>query len=264
MNLPVKMNEAKDKYSTFFIELYTLELRGGITYIAACDENIYYKRRLYTAVPFSRGDIKSSMDEPTQELEIQIGDVNDDHLAFLMNGFDFRGCKATLSRILYPDSVTTDTDLEQFLFSGYIDSPSFENGVFACTIKNVFPSMKAPQRMFDLPCNSYFGDSICGLDLNTTNDIVEVNGGNTIVLQNSYEADFWKNGTARINGESRNIVSSNGNQIKIHINFLQQSITGATITLERGCDKTQEDCRRHNNLKKYTGFPAIPFESVYR
>lgn len=263
MVLPVKMTEAKNKYTTFFIELYTLELRTGVSYVAACDEDIVFDGKIWTAIPFSRGDIKSTQDEPTQEIEVQVGDVNDDHLAYVMNGFDFRGCKASLSRIQYPDSLS-DPSLVQLMFEGYIDSPSFADGVFSCVVKNVFPTMQVPQRQFNLPCNSYFGDSVCGLSTNDVWDTVINTNGTTIVLSGSYPDNFWKNGMARINGESRNIITSSGQVIRTHINFLQDAIVGQRILLQRGCDKTQDDCRRHGNTVRFTGFPAIPFESVYR
>lgn len=263
MVLPARMATMKDSYSTFFIELYELDLRTGVSYVAACDEDIVFKDRIYTAIPFSRGDIQSSMDEPTQELEIKVGDVTDEHLAYIMNGFDFRGCKATLSRIQYPDSLN-DPSLEQILFSGYIDNPSFSEGVFSCVIRNVFPSMEVPQRQFNIPCNSYYGDSVCGLSTCDTWDTVSGVDGTVVFLNQSYATDYWKNGRAKINGESRNIMNSDGNYIHLNLNFLQDNIIGQQILLQRGCDKTQEDCRRHNNLTRFTGFPAIPFESVYR
>lgn len=39
---PVKMKEAWNSTAPFFVELYVLELRTGVTYIAACDEDIEY------------------------------------------------------------------------------------------------------------------------------------------------------------------------------------------------------------------------------
>ena len=40
--LPVQMSVAKESGNPFFVELYVLELRNGITRIAACDEDIIY------------------------------------------------------------------------------------------------------------------------------------------------------------------------------------------------------------------------------
>ena len=54
---PVRISELKDKGSTFFIELYVLELRSGISYVAACDEDIVFDDKTFIAIPFSRGEI---------------------------------------------------------------------------------------------------------------------------------------------------------------------------------------------------------------
>ena len=40
ITLPVCMKEMKESAQTFFIELYTIELRTGTIYLAACDEDI--------------------------------------------------------------------------------------------------------------------------------------------------------------------------------------------------------------------------------
>lgn len=40
ITLPVCMKKMKESAQTFFIELYTIELRTGTIYLAACDEDI--------------------------------------------------------------------------------------------------------------------------------------------------------------------------------------------------------------------------------
>ena len=69
-----------------------------------------------------------------------------------------------------------------------------------------------------------------------------------------------------IKGESRLILSNKDNKIVVNYSFLQDGIKdGIYATLIRGCDKTKETCQnRFNNMKKFSGFPAIPFENVYR
>ena len=55
--LPVCMAKAKESNNPFFIELYILNLRTGVTRLAACDENITFAGETYLAVPVQRGDI---------------------------------------------------------------------------------------------------------------------------------------------------------------------------------------------------------------
>ena len=85
-------------------------------------------------------------------------------------------------------------------------------------------------------------------------------------MPTSYSNDYWKDGVISVKGESRLILSSSGNKVTIAYSFLQDDIQeGTQATLIRGCDKTKETCKnRFNNLRNFSGFPAIPFESVYR
>lgn len=265
MNYPVNVEEMRNSYSAFYIELYTLYLRTGVSYVAAATEDIFFNGNLYVSAPLARGDIKYALDNVTSEVEVQLGDINDDKLAAILNGFDFRGCQVHIDRIQYPDSLS-DGNLSEPMYRGYIDAPSFADGVFSCKVKNIFPNMQAPHRTYTLPCNSWFGDEFCGMDKQRTEVVVTGvdTTGTTVYISGNYEQDKWKHGTAKINGEKRNILSSNANSIAVHINFLQDNIVGQKIILERGCDKTYETCKRYGNLARYTGFPAIPFENVYR
>ena len=71
-----------------------------------------------------------------------------------------------------------------------------------------------------------------------------------------------KDGVISVGGESRIITQSSGNTVTLNVNFVQ-GITGHSATLRRGCNKTVEACRAFGNMKHYSGFPAIPFESNY-
>ena len=260
---PVKMKEARNSTAPFFVELYVLELRTGVTYIAACDEDIEYDGDIYIAVPFSRDDIVRSADNLFDETSIRLGDVDDTKLAYILSGFDFRGCRVGIMRIQYPDSLK-DPRIVLPVFVGYLDSPSYGDNVFSCRLKSMFPMIKAPRRAYQIQCNSNFGDVNCGLNLSQKESVVKAVSGNKIYLQDSYAADFFRYGIAAIKGETRNVLASGGNCITVGMNFMQDNIVGKKIRLERGCDKTKECCRAMGNLKHFSGFPAIPFESVYR
>ena len=265
MPVPISLQQMKDKGETFFIELYEIALRTGTIYLAACDEDIEFNGQTYTAVPFERGEISKSIDQVTDQCTVSVGDVDDDRLAYIMNGFDFRGCAALITKIAYPDSL--ETNQGYFVFGGYLDNPAFENGVFSCTIKSYFPSIQAPSRSYQLSCNSAFGDCICGMNKDrTTLRITAVNSDGSLVVDKTYEArNYWRDGLISISGESRLITGSSDNKIQVNYGFMQGNLVGKTAVVERGCDKTFETCRsRYNNLKRFSGFPAIPFESQYR
>ena len=74
ITLPVSMAKAKESGNPFFIELYILQLRDGVMRIAATDENVLFNNEEYTAVPFQRGEITTSMDNLTDSCEVSLGD----------------------------------------------------------------------------------------------------------------------------------------------------------------------------------------------
>lgn len=264
--LPQKMSEMKDSDATFFIELYIVNLKTGTIYLAATDTDITFAGQTYMAIPFQRETIDKSMDNVIDSCEISLGDGNYDKLAYLSNGFDFRGADVTIFKISYPDSLEDDT-IKSISFMGYVNSCSYSNGVFSFSLNTRLPNIEVPNRTCQLCCNSEFGDSECGISLEETN--VELATGSTssnILLPSTYDTNYWKDGVIFIKGESRLILSNEGNKIVVNYSFLQSDIKGGMeATLIRGCDKTKETCQnRFNNMKNFSGFPAIPFENVYR
>lgn len=264
--LPQKMSEMKDSDATFFIELYIVKLKTGTIYLAATDTDITFAGQTYMAIPFQRETIDRSMDNVIDTCEISLGDGDYDKLAYLSQGFDFRGADVTIFKISYPDSLEDDT-IKSISFMGYINSCSYSDGVFSFSLNTRLPNIEVPNRTCQLCCNSEFGDSECGISLEETN--VELATGSTssnILLPSTYETNYWKDGVIFIKGESRLILSNEGNKIVVNYSFLQSDIKGGMeATLICGCDKTKETCQnRFNNMKNFSGFPAIPFENVYR
>lgn len=261
ITLPVSMAKAKESGNPFFIELYILQLRDGVMRIAATDENILYNNEEYTAVPFQRGEVTTSMDNLTDSCEVSLGDCSYELLKYVIEGFDFRGCNALIFRIQYPDSLK-DPSIVQPVFSGYIDEPSYTNGEFSCKVKSRIPEIECPNRNFLMACNSEFGDEECGMSLAEETLTVQSVASNIVTLDKSHDKNYWKDGVISVGGESRIITESNENIITLNVNFVQD-ITGHSATLRRGCNKTVEACRAFGNMKHYSGFPAIPFESNY-
>ncbi|BAL85090.1 hypothetical protein SELR_pSRC300170 (plasmid) [Selenomonas ruminantium subsp. lactilytica TAM6421] len=260
--LPVCMAKAKESGNPFFIELYILNLRTGITRLAACDENIEFAGATYLAVPFQRGDIARNLDTINDSVNISVADCSHEMLQFVMNGFDFRGCSATIVRIQYPESLSNPNAL-QLVFSGFIDEPTFSDGVLSAKINARLPEINCPNRNYRLACNSEFGDAECCMDLGKENVMVTNVQGSTITLDMDYKEDYWKDGVITVEGESRVISSSSGADIVVNVGFAHD-IVGKQAEVVRGCNKTVERCKAYGNMKHYSGFPAIPFESVYR
>lgn len=260
--LPICLSEAQASGNPFFIELYTINLRTGVMRIAATDEDVVFNGETYSAVPFKRGEIGESIDSIQDSISVTLGDCSYDLLSFVMNGFDFRGCTASIMRIKYPDSLTNPMAVQP-VFSGFIDEPSFSGGQFTCKLVARMPEIKCPNRTYRLACNSEFGDEECGMSLEQiTTPVIDVDK-NTIILGESKEENFWKDGVITVGGESRIIISSSQSSVTVNVTFAQE-LTGKLATLIRGCNKTKERCKQYNNLKHYSGFPAIPFQSSYR
>ena len=262
ITLPVCMAKAKESNNPFFIELYILNLRTGVTRLAACDENITFAGETYLAVPVQRGDIGRNLDTINDAVEISLADCSYEMLQFVMNGFDFRGCTATILRIQYPDSLK-NANAVQLVFSGFIDEPSFSNGMLSAKINARMPEINCPNRNYRLACNSEFGDSECGMSLAREDVAVTGRKGNTLTLSVSHVKDYWKDGVISVEGESRVVSSSSGNTVTVNVGFAHETV-GKSAALVRGCNKTVERCKTYGNMKHYSGFPAIPFESVYR
>lgn len=264
--LPQKMSEMKDSDATFFIELYVINLKTGTIYLAATDTDITFAGQTYMAIPFQRETIDRSMDNVIDSCDISLGDGDYDKLAYLCNGFDFRGADVTIFKIAYPDSLKDDT-IKSISFIGYINSCSYSDGVFSCSLNTRLPNIEVPNRTCQLCCNSDFGDDECGIPLEETRvQLVSGSNNSNILLSATYGKDYWKDGVISIKGESRLILSNEDNKIVVNYSFLQSDIKeGMYVTLIRGCDKTKETCRdRFNNMKNFSGFPAIPWENVYR
>lgn len=263
VQLPVCMEEAKESGKTFFIELYAIKLRTTTLYLAACDEDIIYDGTRFIAVPIQRESVTRSMDNITDSCQLTISDVNYQLLAYVVNGFDFRGSLATVIRIQYPDSLD-DPKVFEWVYTGTVDEPSFAEGTFSCKLQTVFPQVQCPNRCYQLACNSEFGDAECCYVPNTAAVKVVAASGNYLAFDTWFDENYWKNGVVSIAGESRVIEASAANVVMLNVNFLQENILGKDATLKQGCDKSRERCAYYRNTIHYGGFPAIPFESVWR
>ena len=261
--LPVIMAEAKEKENSFFIEIYEIHLRTKVLYLVAADEDINYDGQRYTAVPIKRGSVTRSMDSITNDCELEVDDCTDDLLAYVMNGYDFRGSLCLIRRILYPESLD-NPEIFGFIFAGEVDEPQFADGTFTCKVSSRFPHVEAPGRDYQVACNSVFGDAQCCADKCTSEFTVRRGEGNIVYLPNAYPKDYWRHGTIKIEGEARIIIGSKDNSITTNVNFLQD-INGKTAELNRGCNKTFEWCKSwYDNAIHFSGFPAVPWENEYR
>lgn len=264
INLPVKMKEQTESGSVFTIELYEVYMPNTVLRFCACDENIEYNGQTYLAVPVQRGEISKNVDLTADTCELSVSNTTDYFTQLLFSGINFIGSKVYIYQILYPDALT-DINNIRLLFYGIVDTPELtSDGVFKVQVTNDMPLVTGGRKMH-LPCNATFGDSICGIKPKTlTGSIVEIVENTSIRLSSLQDSATaykdWLHGILVINGEGRYItnVKSNG-WIEIEYPFLQ-NIEHAKFEMIQGCDKTQSDCSRYDNRKRYSGFPSVPYE----
>lgn len=264
--LPVKLAEAKEKLSTFMIELYVFRLLTGSLYIAACDEDIQWyipgttTPVTYSAIPIEREDINTSVDGTIDSTSIKVFNVDDAFTIALFSGLDFTNKIVDIITVTYPESLE-DSDAFTHDFRGYMDAPELDRaqGTFTVNLKSPMPD-GIPGRTFMLSCNAEFGDpEECGANLDA--QWGTVGAGSTvhrIYLAQSKDDGYWKDGEIAIGNESRNIEDSIGNIVYLRYPFYYAPTGNYYVT--RGCDKTVPSCKLRNNLRNNSGFPGIPFE----
>ena len=265
--LPVVLEEAKEKYNNFFIELYTLTLTTGIVRLCNCDKVINFGGNDYQPVPVQRGSIKSTVDSKIDNVELKIADTDLSKVAALVGGFDFRGCYCEIDRIVYPDSLN-DSDIVMMVFYGYLDNPAYSNGEFTVQVKAALPYTTKPSRTTQYYCNSIFGDDECQASKGKKNITIntETSTASKIIVNtglDNVDTGYYENGLLTIGYETkmieRDYFDSNDQRIfQMSYPFMGTLVQNAKV--QRNCDKTIETCRKYNNQKHYSGFLAVPKE----
>ena len=265
--LPVKMSTAKEQADNFFIELYNLYLPTGTLHIAACDEIITFNGIAYQPLPIQRGDIKLTVDSKVDNVELKIANTTQDFTLALYQGLDIRGSQTEIITILYPDSLS-DNSIFKYTFTGYLDTPIFDGKEFKITIKARVPNIDVPLRKCQLPCNAWFGDmDECGKAKVTVTHTIGATSTQTVIKDSARTeaTNYWKDGIITYHGEGRRVLSSVSGSMTVDYPFTYAVSTGASYTVETGCDKTYKTCdERHSNSINYSGFKNIPFELILR
>lgn len=259
--LPVAISQAKEQDSVLFVELYKIHLKNGAIYIAACDQEITFNGQKYRPVPIERGTYRSSVDGKLDNVELKIGNVDQEYGLALFNGYDFRGCKVEIIKIMYPESLS-DPELFLNVFTGYMDDPFLNGEEFRVSIKAYIPNKQLPNRRYGIYCNAEFGDpEDCGAIKNVKEGTVGAGSTVNIILDpiRTEKNDYWTDGIISIGYESRKIKSYKVGIIELDYPFLIAPL--GSYRIEQGCPKIFKVCKdRYSNGKNFSGFPSVPFE----
>ena len=269
--LPTKISAMKDSDSVFFIDLYVLHLISGDLHFAACDEPINFYSPgtttvvTYSAQPIERDVLKATVDNKVDTTKITISNATEEFTSALLQSFDFRGSDVEIIQIAYPDSLT-DPTAYRYVFLGYIDAPSIDMGkaTFEAQLKVKIPNLES-NRTVGKPCNAWFGDAEeCGVTQVVGSGTCEPNSTQNIIYYYGFTGStYWLNGVITIGYESKKIISQGDGWVQVEYPFFS-SPTNHYFTIVTGCDKTQTDCKRWNNLSNYSGFPSINTEFLIK
>jgi len=271
--LPTTIADMKDSDSVFFIDLYVLKLISGTLYFSACDVDIDWyipgttTAVTYSAQPIEREVLKSTVDNRVDTTTIRISNATDEFTSALLQSFDFRGSDVEILQIAYPGSLS-DPEAYNYRFLGYIDAPSLDmsKGTFEAQLKAKLPNLESCRTVMK-SCNAWFGDSEeCGATkVSITSTVATGSTQNVIYSAGLGQSDnYWKNGVITIGYESKKVISSTSGSVTVEYPFFSAPEIGTSFTIVTGCDKTQTDCSRWNNLANYSGFPSISLEYIIK
>jgi hypothetical protein len=259
------MAEMKESGTTFFIELYRVELPDHTLLLASSDEDITFNGETYLGYPIKRGDITRTVDSRVDNCDIEVSNTNDYFTLTLLNGKNFLGCRCYIYRIQYPDSLS-DINNVTMVFYGQIDSPELtEDKTFKCSIVSDIPNMDNC-RTFGYACSNQFGDENCRFTPRTASgacrrDAWVVNGvTRPAIYSEALGYTYWKDGIITIAGLSRRVVGQQHNMVIIEYEFPEELDMSGGMKIVQNCDKTVASCKAYGNLKRYGGFLYVPFE----
>lgn len=254
------------------IELYlTSPYTTPSHYYCVNNEDIVFNSQTYTAIAAKRSSIKSEEGTVLQELTVQLDNIDLGFKTLIASGFLNR--KRCDLKLVFNGFLSSSANYIT-LYSGYLDAPSGDNRWVNLLIKP-FPIFEReyPRRLFQVQCNWTFGDTQCGLSLSSFCNNVSIVAGSTsssLFVVDGNISGYYCPGyaeitdpTSAIYGEVRPIAShsygSPNSQIGLRVAFSATPETGATIKLQKLCDKSPSSCLNvFNNFINFGGFHTVP------
>lgn len=265
VSLPVHMSEMKESGTTFFIELYRIELPDRELLLASSDEDITFNGETYLGYPIKRGDITKTVDSRVDNCDLEVSNTNDYFTLTLLNGKSFLGCRCYIYRIQYPDSLT-DINNVTMVFYGQLDSPELtEDRTFKVSVVSDIPNMDNC-RTFGYACSNQFGDENCRCQIKTASGACSLDVwqdgqvARPAVRSEALGDTYWQDGIITIDGLSRRVVGQQHNMVILEYAFPDGVDLSGGMKIQQNCDKTVASCKRYGNLKRYGGFLYVPFE----
>ena len=164
-------------------------------------------------------------------------------------------------------------------FRGTFGEVTRAGGAFKVDLRGLTEALNAPQgRVYLRSCDAVLGDGACKVDLSDPEfrvdmvvQSVAVGGEITLSDVSAHPTDWFQLGRfAVVTGAAAGLVGmvkqdrrigGGARRVTLWQSLPAALTTGDIVTLESGCDRASDTCRRKfNNLLNFRGFPHIPGE----
>lgn len=249
-------------------ELYTVELRGGVTrYYTSLDVDIDYRGETYLSDAFNveRGPIKTSIGTKVDQVELSLYPGQNEQFEgvsfprFVLNG-GFDGAWLTIERARQ-QRVT-------HLFKGMVTDAGADVTQIKLTLSapTVLLNINMPRNQYSPGCVWSVYNAGCGLDRDAHAVAGSVTAGSTLraVQCNLVQPDdFFDLGKVHFTdgsnaGAVRSVRDYSSGRLVLSYPLLHAPAEGDTFTVWPGCDKRYASCQAYGNEAHYRGFPYLP------
>jgi len=249
-------------------ELYTVELRGGVTfYYTSLDVDIDYRGQTYVSRAFNveRGPIKTSIGTEVDQVELSLYPGQDEPFdgvsfpRFVLNG-GFDGAWLTIERARQ-NRVT-------HLFKGMVTDAGADVTQIKLTLSapTVLLNINMPHNQYSPGCIWSVYNTGCGLNRDAHAVAGSVTAGSTrrVVQCDLAQADdFFDVGKLHFTGGGnagavRSVRHYTSGALVLSYPLLHIPTAGDGFTVWPGCDKRYASCQAYGNEAHYRGFPRMP------
>lgn len=201
-----------------------------------------------------------------------LSDAGIDEADLLAGRYD--GAEVTIWLLNWADPVQNIIE-----FRGTFGEVTRAGGAFKVDLRGLTEALNAPQgRVYLRSCDAVLGDAACKVDLSDPEfrvdmvvQSVAVGGEINLSGDSAHSTDWFQLGRfAVVTGAAAGLVGmvkqdrrigGGGRRVTLWQSLPAALSTGDIVTLEAGCDRANDTCRRKfNNLLNFQGFPHIPGE----
>ncbi|MBU1077088.1 MAG: DUF2163 domain-containing protein [Spirochaetes bacterium] len=273
------------------IELYEIYLDDVTLRYANYTADVTFNSELYTAIGIGRSNTRTDIKLSPDSVNVSIDNVNRYFSDLVESGTEFRGKQVKILKV-FIDYLAAAANYV-VMFDGLIDTIQIDQYQINLTVQSPLASLntQCPRRNFSPLCHWRYGDSDCGITVETLNNVTiqsYISSDMSLIcfmqnIANEDREDYWKSGYITIESSTDSITNQNAgisrkignvnidgysskewkNNKKIILYLTSNfpyAVRGFGITLatvKKGCDKTKTDCLANDNIYNFGGFLSI-------